>query len=166
MNVGTVFRPVVVASVLLAASVSVAGVPSTIKDRFVLGDPVWKELPIEAGLASDYETCWKKLVDIVVDKGYDVGFMDKESGYLRTNPNSGIVRLKRSWVYEIKVVVKFVMQDAALREGKKVIEKIRIQVQGHVFRLNDGVLDESYSGYDKIVLQDFFNDLQLVFGRQ
>jgi len=25
---------------------------------------------------------------------------------------------------------------------------------------------ESYSGYDQLVLQDIFNDLQLIFGRQ
>lgn len=157
---------IAMAAVLFTAGTAVAGIPGGVKDRFVLGEPVWKEMTIREDLAPDYETCWKRFVEIMVDKGYEIGFMEKDSGYLRTNPNTGIVRLKSNWVYEVKVIGKLVVNEKDLKAGKKTVEKLRIQVQGQVYRMNRGVLVESYSGYDKLVLQDMFNDLQLVFGRQ
>ena len=152
---------------LLSANMVHAGIPTPVKDRFVLGDPVWKEMAIREDVAPDYETCWKRFVDIVVDKGYEIGFMEKESGYIRTNPNSGLVRLKSNWIYEVKVIGKLVVNERDLKSGKKTVDKLRIQVQGHIYRTGKGgALVESYMGYDKQVLQDMFNDLQLVFGRQ
>ena len=123
-------------------------------------------MAVREDLSPDYETCWKKLVDIIVDRGYEVGFMEKESGYLRTNPNAGLVRLKSNWVYEVKIIAKLVVNEQDLKAGKKTVDKLRIQVQGHLYKTSKGSLVESYSGYDKLVLQDMFNDLQLVFGRQ
>jgi len=148
------------------SAVLAGGVPSAVKDRFVLGEPLWKELDVREELGQDYDVCWKKLVDIVIDKGFEVGFMEKESGYVRTNPNTGIVRLKSNWVYEVKVVVKLILDDDQLKAGNKVVDKLRLQVLGNVVQVKNGVLRQSYSGYDRIVLQDLFNDLQLVYGRQ
>ena len=74
-------------------------IPKSIRSRFVLGDPVWKELLVKKDLAEDYDRSWNKLVEIIVDNGYDIGFMEKDSGYLRTNPNIGIVILKKYWLY-------------------------------------------------------------------
>jgi len=156
-------------AVLLIAgwsSVMAGGVPTAVKDRFILGEPVWKELDVREELGQNYDVCWKKLVDIVIDKGFEVGFMEKESGYVRTNPNVGIVRLKSNWVYEVKVVVKLILDDEQLKSGKRVVDKMRLQVLGTVNQITKGVLKQSYSGYDRIVLQDLFNDLQLVYGRQ
>jgi hypothetical protein len=157
---------VAIAVVLLAINTVYAGVPSVVKDRFVLGEPVWKEMAIREDLAPDYEMCWKRFVEIMVDKGYEIGFMEKDSGYLRTNPNTGIVHLKSNWVYEVKIIGKLVVNEREMKNGKRTVEKLRIQVQGQLLRSVRGVLVESYSGYDKQVLQDLFNDLQLVFGRQ
>ena len=159
--------PVIVITIaLLALNTVYAGVPSVVKDRFVLGEPVWKEMAIREDLASDYEMCWKRFVEIMVDKGYEIGFMEKDSGYLRTNPNTGIVHLKNNWVYELKIIGKLVLNEREMKNGKKTVDKLRIQVQGQVVKTVRGVMVESYSGYDKQVLQDLFNDLQLVFGRQ
>lgn len=105
--------------VLLSANMVNAGIPTVVKDRFVLGDPVWKEMAIREDLAPDYEMCWKRFVDIMVDKGYEIGFMEKESGYLRTNANSGLVRLKSNWIYEVKVIGKLVVNEQDLKNGKK-----------------------------------------------
>jgi hypothetical protein len=164
---------VLVALALAWVSPALASIPDVVKNRFVIGDPVWKEMIVRDDIAGDYSKCWNKLTDIVVDKGYELAYTDKDSGYVRTNPNSGLVHLKSNWIYEVKIVAKFVVNessDAAQAKdgvaGKKVIEKLRVQVQGRLYRQVNGNLIESYSGYDSLVLQDIFNDLQLVFGRQ
>ena len=150
---------------------ALAGVPDVVKQRFVIGDPVWKEMIVRDDIASDYSKCWNKLTDIIVDKGYELAYTDKDSGYVRTNPNAGLVHLKSNWFYEVKIIAKFVVNDtsdqtAATSGAKKVIAKLRVQVQGRLYRQVNGNLVESYSGYDQLVLQDIFNDLQLIFGRQ
>jgi hypothetical protein len=158
--------------VLAGVHTALAGVPDVVKQRFVIGDPVWKEMIVRDDIATDYSKCWNKLTDIIVDKGYELAYTDKDSGYVRTNPNSGLVHLKSNWIYEVKIIAKFVVNDTsdqpkdASSGGKKVIEKLRVQVQGRLYRQVNGNLVESYSGYDQLVLQDIFNDLQLVFGRQ
>ena len=151
---------------LPVSSVFAGGVPESIQSRFVLGDPVWKELVVRDELVEDYEGVWRDLVEIIIDNGFEVGFMEKDSGYVRTNVNAGFVVLKKHWIYDIKVVAKIIIDDDARKAGNTVIEKIRIQVLGHVYKVKKGTLRESYSGYDKIVLQDLFNDLQLVFGNR
>ncbi len=150
----------------VATTMSAAGVPSVVKDRFVVGDPVWKELTIRDELGQNYDKCWNSLVEIIIDKGYEIGFMEKESGYVRTNENMGVVRLKNNWVYDVKIIAKLVLSDQGLTEGKKTVKKLRVQVQGALYKKKDGNLVESHLGYDKQVLQDMFNDLQLVFGNQ
>jgi len=158
--------------VLAGVNTAWAGVPDVVKQRFVIGEPVWKEMIVRDDIASDYSKCWNKLTDIIVDKGYELAYTDKDSGYARTNPNSGLVHLKSNWVYEVKIIAKFVVNDTsdapkdASGGSKKTIEKLRVQVQGRLYRQVNGNLIESYSGYDQLVLQDVFNDLQLVFGRQ
>ena len=142
------------------------GVPSSVQSRFILGDPVWKEIVVRDELIQNYEGVWKHLVEILIDNNFEIGYMEKDSGYVRTNENAGIVILKKYWTYDIKVVAKIVLDGSALKDGNKIITKIRIQVMGHVYKQVKGTLRESYSGYDKIVLQDLFNDLQLVFGNR
>lgn len=152
--------------VVIAVEVSEARVPALVKDRFVIGDPLWKEIAVRDDLGQNYDKCWRSLVDILVDKGYEIGFMEKESGYVRTNPNLGVVRLRNNWFYEVKIVAKIVVADEVAIDGKKAVKKLRVQVQGYLHRTINATLRESYSGYDKQVLQDMFNDLQLVFGNQ
>jgi hypothetical protein len=163
-------RRVVAAAVtafIVPWSISFGAVPYAVKDRFVLGDPVWKELDVREELAGDYDVCWKRLVDIVIDKGFEIGFMEKDSGYVRTNANTGIVRLKSNWIYEVKVIVKLILDEEQLKAGKRVVDKLRLQVLGGVVQMTKaGILVQSYRGYDRVVLQDLFSDLQLVYGRQ
>ena len=141
-----------------------AAIPKGVQDRFVLGDPVWKELIVRENLRSNYEDVWKNLVEIIIDNGFEVGFMEKDSGYIRSNENARIILLKNYWRYDIKVVAKIILNEQAQKERKSVVEKIRVQVIGHVYRMKKGTLRESYSGYDRIVMQDLLNDLQLFFG--
>lgn len=139
--------------------------PKAVRSRFVIGEPVWKEMRVKKTLASDYDEAWKKLVEIIVDSGFDIGYMDKDSGYLRTNPNSGIVVLKGHWVYEVKIIVKLVVNNKKKnKEGKPKIEKLRIKVVGDLAKVKKGVLKASYHGYDKVILSNIFNDLTHVFG--
>ena len=152
--------------ILVVAGAAFGKVPQPVQDRFVIGEPVWKEIDVREELGSNYTRCWQKLVDIVTDKGFEIGFMEEPSGYIRTNSNAGIVRLKGAWVYEIKFVVKLVLKDESLETDSKSVDKIRLQVLGNLAKVKKGVIKESYSGYDRIVLQDLFNDLQQVFGRQ
>ncbi len=91
-----------------------------------------------------------------------------------------VYRLDPVRAFEMKLVKQIVVASAVAENSandafvrveavdykKGIKAKLRIQVQGNVFKLAKGVVAESYSGYDKIVLQDVFNDLQMVFGRQ
>ena len=142
-------------------------IPKQVRDRFVLGDPVWKELSVRKDLSEKYDKAWSKLVEIIIDNGYDIGFMEKDSGYIRTNPNTGIVVLRKYWSYEVKLVAKFVVDsEKKNKEGKPTILKLRIQVKGYITKTRKGYIQQSYRGYDKIVLDDIFNDLRLVFGNK
>jgi len=139
--------------------------PKAVRDRLVIGEPVWKELRVKEDLANDYEEAWKKMVEIIVDSGFDIGFMEKDSGYLRTNPNTGVVILKGHWVYEVKIIVKFVVNNKKRnKDGKPTIQKLRLQVVGSLAKVKKGVLKASYHGYDKVVLANIFSDLRHVFG--
>ncbi len=141
-----VFAFVAVSFVIGSPPVSAKGLPESVQTRFVLAEPVWKEIVVRDELLEDYEGVWKDLVDIIIDNGFEIGFMEKDSGYVRTNENAGMVVLKKYWTYDIKVVAKIVVDDQARKEGKTVIEKIRIQVLGHVYKSKKGTLRESYSG--------------------
>src|ERR1022692_947860 len=92
-----------VASCLLAADI-----PKALKTRFVVGDPVWRELLIREDLQTQYEKCWQTAVSTLLDNNFDVATMDKDSGYIRTTENTGIVTLGGNWSYKIQVSIKFV----------------------------------------------------------
>jgi len=149
-----------VGTLLVSTGTEMAAVPKSVENRFVLSDPVWKEMVVRDDLVDDYASVWKNLVEILIDNGFEIGFMEKDSGYVRTNENAGLVRLKKYWVYDIKVIAKIVMDD----DETKGVSKVRLQVLGHIYKIKKGSIRESYSGYDRLVLQDLFNDLQLVFG--
>jgi hypothetical protein len=154
-------------TVLLLNQFMFAAIPKQIRSRFVIGDPQWKELTLKPDLAKDYDKAWGKLVEIIVDNGYDIGFMEKDSGYIRTNANTGIVVLKKYWSYQVKLVAKIVVDPENKNDnGKPLIKKLRIQVKGYLTKSKKGYIVQSYRGYDKIVLDDIFNDLRLVFGEK
>ncbi len=140
-----------------------AGLPDPVKSRFVVGDAVWREIPIRDDLQSQYEKCWQTAINAILESNFAVATMDKESGYLRTTENSGVVILKGDWVYSVQVSIKFAyVPPASGQQGT--VQKIRIQASGHLAKINKGRLKEAFQGYDSVVLQNVFQDLQAKLG--
>ena len=44
------------------------------------------------------------------------------------------------------------------------MQKIRIQASGHLAKISKGRLKEAFQGYDSVVLQNVFQDLQAKLG--
>src|SRR5436305_13577021 len=120
--------------ILLSAPVF-AGVPDPVKSRFVVGDPMWREIPIRDDLQGQYERCWQTAINAILESNFAVATMDKESGYLRTTENSGVVILKGDWVYNVQVSIKFTYLPAASGQ-QGTVQKIRIQASGHLAKIN------------------------------
>jgi hypothetical protein len=142
-------------------------VPDALKSRFETSDPVWRELPIRDDLRNQYEKCWQIAVNTILENNFDVATMDKDSGYIRTTDNAGIVSLKGSWVYKVQVSVKFQYSPGDPRATPPVlpvVEKVRLQAAGEVVHSSGGKLKAYFRGYDKVVLQNLFQDLQAKLG--
>ena len=89
--------------------------------------------------------------------------MDKESGYARTTENAGVVTLKGDWVYNVQLSIKFTYTPATPGQPATV-QKIRLQASGHLAKISKGRLKEAYCGYDSVLLQNVFQDLQAKLG--
>lgn len=140
-----------------------AGLPDAVKSRFVVGDAVWREIPIRDDLQGQYEKCWQTAINAILESNFAIATMDKESGYLRTTENAGLVTLKGDWIYNVQLSVKFTYVPAASGQPATV-QKIRIQASGHLAKVNKGRLREAFQGYDSVVLQNVFQDLQAKLG--
>ena len=83
------------ASALLLSTYTLfaADVPKPLKSRFVVGDPVWREIPVRDDLRILPEKCWQVAVSTILDNSFDIATMDKDSGYIRTTWNEGVVVL-------------------------------------------------------------------------
>jgi hypothetical protein len=134
-----------------------------VKSRFVVGDAVWREIPIRDDLQHQYEKCWQTAINTILESNFAIATMDKESGYLRTTENAGLVTLKGDWVYSVQISVKFTYVPAAAGQPATV-DKIRIQASGHLAKISKGKLKEAFQGYDQVVLQNVFQDLQAKLG--
>ena len=55
---------------LAACSLFSADTPAALKTRFVVGDPVWREVPIRADLQNHYESCWQTVLDTILDNHF------------------------------------------------------------------------------------------------
>jgi hypothetical protein len=87
----------------------------------------------------------------------------KDSGYIRTTENTGVVVLKGDWVYNVQVSIKFTYVPTAPGQ-QATVQKIRIQASGHLAKISNGRLKEAFQGYDSVVLQNVFQDLQAKLG--
>ena len=153
--------------VLCGGSLLAANVPKPVRARFVIGDPIWRELPVRPGLQSQYEKCWQTAVNSILENNFDIATMDKDSGYIRTTWNEGVVRLAGDWVYKIQISVKLVSESGDARANPPspaTIQKVRVQVAGEISNINKGRLIESFRGYDSVLLQNLFQDLQAKLG--
>ena len=148
-------------------SLNADDVPGPLKSRFVLGDPVWKEIPVRNDLQNQYEKCWQSAINTLLDNHFDLASTDKDSGYIRTTENSGVVILKGDWAYRVQVSVKFSYLPAAPKANpppQGSVEKLRIQAAGVVAETKNGRLKHYLKGYDTEVLQNLFQDLQAKLG--
>jgi hypothetical protein len=151
-------------SLSMSTLISAAGVPKVLKPRLVLGDPVWREMPVRADLQSRYDRVWQTAVDTALEHNFEIATMDKSSGYLRTIPKADIVRLQTDWYYKVQVSIKLVT-DTSAKTDPAPVTKVRLQVSGEVTNIDPRRgLRESYTGYDQIVLQNLFQDLQAKLG--
>ena len=154
---------VLVAVVLLAASSAGAqSIPKPLKTRLVVGDPIWRELPVRADLQKDYDKIWQTALNTLLEHNYDIATMEKASGYLRTTLNRSVVILKDNWFYTVQISVKLVTSTTDATK----VEKIRLQVTGDVTNTDGktGALKATFRGYDQVVLQTLVQDLQAKLG--
>ena len=153
-----------VASICMLLSAPLfAGLPDPVKSRFVVGDAVWREIPIRDDLQGQYDKCWQTAINAILESNFAIATMDKESGYLRTTENAGLVTLKGDWVYNVRVSIKFTYLPATAAQPATV-QKIRIQASGNLAKISKGRLKEAFQGYDSVVLQNVFQDLQAKLG--
>jgi hypothetical protein len=152
---------------IAAYSLLAADIPKPLKTRFVVGDPVWRELPMREDLQPQYEKCWQTAVSTILENHFDIATMDKDSGYIRTTDNTGVVVLNGNWLYKVQVSVKFVYTPADANAKPPVpasVQKVRLQVAGEIAQTNRGSLKSYFRGYDQVVLQNLFQDLQAKLG--
>jgi uncharacterized lipoprotein len=145
-----------------AASLHAQSIPKPLKTRLVVGDPIWRELPVRTDLQKDYDRVWQTALNALLEHNYDIATMEKSSGYLRTTWNERVVTLKDNWVYKLQITVKLVTSPT----DSTTVEKIRLQVTGDVTNLNSktGVVKAYIRGDDQIVLQNLMQDLQAKLG--
>jgi hypothetical protein len=153
---------VLVAVAMLAASSALAqSVPKPLRTRLVIGDPIWREMPVRPDIQKDYDRIWQTALNTILEHNYDIATMEKASGYLRTTPNKTVVVLTDNWFYTVQISVKLVTSTT----DATTVEKIRLQVTGDVTNTDrNGALKAFFRGYDQIVLQNLVQDLQAKLG--
>lgn len=142
-------------------------IPKPLKSRFVTGDPVWRELPVREDLRGNYEKCWQTAVASILENNFDIATMDKDSGYARTTWNQGVVTLGGNWIYTVQVSIKFVFlpPDPNSPPGAPPrIDKVRVQAAGEITESTKGRIKHYFRGYDQVVLENLFQDLQAKLG--
>jgi hypothetical protein len=87
--------------------------------------------------------------------------MDKDSGYIRTTWNEGVVVLGGDWAYKVQISVKLVPLDSGAGTS---LDKIRVQATGEISEIKRGVVRTFFRGYDSVLLQNLFQDLQAKLG--
>jgi len=152
---------------VVACSLFAANVPKPLRARFVTGDAVWRELPVRDELQSQYDKCWQTTINTILENNFDIATMDKESGYLRTTWNEGVVVLGGSWSYKVQISVKAVKTPGDPKANPPTydsVQKVRVQVAGEISETRRGVLIAFFRGYDQVLLQNLFQDLQAKLG--
>jgi uncharacterized lipoprotein len=102
----------------------------------VVGDPVWRELPVRDGLHNSYDKLWELAVNTVLENNFDIATMDRDSGYVRTAWNEGVAALGGSWFYKVQVSLKFVVESGEAKStGGRSVSKIGLQAAGEVSKV-------------------------------
>jgi hypothetical protein len=149
-------------AMLAASGASAQSIPKQLKTRLIVGDPIWRELPVRMDLQKEYDRVWQTALNTILEHNYDIATMEKASGYLRTTLNRTVVVLKDNWFYTVQISVKLVTSPTDATK----VEKLRLQVTGDVANTDSksGALKASFRGYDQVVLQNLMQDLQAKLG--
>ena len=143
-------------------------VPKPLQQRFVTGDPIWRELPVRSDFQQQYDRVWQTAVNTILEHNFDIATMDKDSGYFRTIQNERLVKMDANWTYKVQISVKLVSTPGDPRSTPPkptVVDKVRVQVSGEVIEADRrGVVKLNFLGYDQILLQNVFQDLQAKLG--
>ncbi len=143
-------------------------IPKVLQSRFVSGEPVWRELPVRPDFQKNYDKIWQTAVNTILEHNFDIATMDKDSGYFRTLPNAKIVSMGSNWVYKVQISIKLVSTPGDPKANPPVpanVEKVRLQVSGEVTNVDvRGVVRANYLGYDQVLLDSLFQDLQAKLG--
>jgi len=143
--------------VLLVSLALAGGVPKAMKTRFVISDPIWREIPIRTALQADYEKIWQIGVSTILENNFDIATMEKESGYIRTTWNEGVIVLGGKWYYKVQISLKYVADNQKY-------QKVRLQVAGELTKGGKKGVSQFFRGYDTVLLQTLFQDLQSKLG--
>jgi hypothetical protein len=152
----------VAVATLVTATAFAQSIPKQLKTRLVIGDPIWRELPVRPEIQKEYDRVWQTALNTLLEHNYDIATMEKASGYLRTTQNKTVVMLKDNWHYTVQISVKLVTStNDATR-----VEKLRLQVTGDVTNTDGktGAMKAFFRGHDQIVLQNLVQDLQAKLG--
>jgi hypothetical protein len=155
------------ALLLVASTLNAGDVPKPLRARFVTGDAVWRELPVRDDIQGQYEKCWQTIINTILEHNFDIATMDKESGYARTTWNEGVVVLGGSWSYKVQISIKMIKVPGDPKANPPTVDsvqKVRLQAAGEVAQTEKGVLRSFFRGYDQVLLQNLFQDLQAKLG--
>lgn len=104
----------------------------------------------------------------ILENKFDIATMDRDSGYARTTWNTGVVSLGGDWKYKVQISIKFVFAPAdpkAAAGTPPPVERIRVQAAGEIADTDRiGRVKHYFRGYDNVVLQNLFQDLQAKLG--
>lgn len=142
---------------LLVSFAAAQKIPKPLKSRFVISDPVWREIPVRTQLQAEYEKIWQIGISTILENNFDIATMEKESGYIRTTWNEGVVVLGGKWYYKVQISLKYVA------DGQK-YQKVRLQVAGELAKGGKKGVSQFFRGYDTVLLQTLFQDLQSKLG--
>ena len=125
-------------------------------------------MPVRDDLQNAYDKCWQTGVRTILENKFDIATMDRDSGYARTTWNTGVVSLGGDWKYKVQISIKFVFAPAdpkAAADTPPSVEKIRVQAAGEIADTDRiGRVKHYFRGYDNVVLQNLFQDLQAKLG--
>jgi len=162
MSTRSLIAPIACLLALMSVHLFASDVPKPLKSRFIVGDPIWREIPLRTNFRAQPEKCWQTAVSTILDNNFDIATMDKDSGYIRTTWNEGVVVMGGHWAYKVQISLKLVPDPAA----PKTLDKLRVQVTGELAEANHGRIRVFLRGYDQILLQNLFQDLQAKLGLQ
>jgi hypothetical protein len=73
------------------------------------------------------------------------------------------------WTYRVQLSIKFVLLPSDPKSSATTtpeVDKIRVQAAGEIAESKNGMILKFFRGYDQVVLQNLFQDLQEKLGNQ